>query len=329
MTDTSNTKPVTPPKSVKIKPRRKGYTSCMLGLTLGLLGLIAGRLGNLWVAFDVFSQFTLQFGFASLAFFIALFSPRAKTFMALLMLVLFGLAYGMWPHYLNRSEQVATAPLATEKALKVLSFNTHESNKNIAAALAEIQRIDADLVTLLEFSPDKTQVLESLKSLYPYQYNCFENPHCNLAVISKTPISDFEAQLIWEGPPYVRVSLGADYNNLAVYAVHTTRFPHSRAQLKQITALAARMEKETVAILAMGDFNATPHSRVTKTMVERLGLVRHTNLPTWPAALGIPQLAIDHIFTSPTIRALSEQRIGNAAGSDHFPITMTLAIPSK
>lgn len=329
MTETTNPKPAAPPKSMKMKPRRKGYTSCMLGLTLALLGLIAGRLGNLWVAFDVFSQFTLQFGFAALAFFIALFSPRAKTFMALLMLVLFAVAYGMWPQYLNRTEQIAAAPLPSEKALKVLSFNTHKSNNDNGAVLAEIKRIDADFVSLLEFAPDKSAILEGLKSQYPFQYNCFENPHCNIAIISKFPIGEFESQMIWEGPPYVRASLGPTFNNLVVYAVHTTRFPYSRAQLMQVTALAARIEQETGAVLAMGDFNATPYSRVTKSLVDRLGLVRQTNLPTWPAFIGVPQLAIDHIFTSASVRALSEPRIGNAAGSDHFPITMTLAIPNK
>jgi endonuclease/exonuclease/phosphatase (EEP) superfamily protein YafD len=38
---------------------------------------------------------------------------------------------------------------------------------------------------------------------------------------------------------------------------------------------------------------------------------------------------IDHIFASPGIRALTSESIGNNAGSDHFPVFMTLAIPVK
>jgi endonuclease/exonuclease/phosphatase (EEP) superfamily protein YafD len=56
-------------------------------------------------------------------------------------------------------------------------------------------------------------------------------------------------------------------------------------------------------------------------------LSRVTFLPTWPAAAGLPQIAIDHIFISPGIRLLEAARIGEAAGSDHYPVTARIAVP--
>ena len=79
----------------------------------------------------------------------------------------------------------------------------------------------------------------------------------------------------------------------------------------------------------LGDMNATPYSRVTATLAAQANLTRLTNLPTWPATIGLPQIAIDHIFVSDGIRQLESQSIGNSAGSDHFPIFMKLAIPVK
>jgi hypothetical protein len=43
------------------RKRPKGYLGCILGLTIGIAGLAAARLGHLWVGFDIFSQFTPQF----------------------------------------------------------------------------------------------------------------------------------------------------------------------------------------------------------------------------------------------------------------------------
>jgi len=54
---------------------------------------------------------------------------------------------------------------------------------------------------------------------------------------------------------------------------------------------------------------------------------RLTVLPSWPALIQMPQMAIDHIFVSPDIRATQSEKIGNAAGSDHYPISIRLAVP--
>ena len=45
---------------------------------LGLGGLMASRLGQLWIAFDVFSHFTVQFGIVAVAFAAGRVMPRAR-----------------------------------------------------------------------------------------------------------------------------------------------------------------------------------------------------------------------------------------------------------
>jgi endonuclease/exonuclease/phosphatase family metal-dependent hydrolase len=50
-------------------------------------------------------------------------------------------------------------------------------------------------------------------------------------------------------------------------------------------------------------------------------------LPSWPARLGLPQLAIDHVFVSSGIGVLADQRILPNSGSDHQPIAIEIAIP--
>ena len=109
--------------------------------------------------------------------------------------------------------------------------------------------------------------------------------------------------------------------------MHTIRFPHSRAQFRQVTALASLVEKLPGHKLVMGDFNATPFSRILAVIEDGANLRRVTFLPSWPATAGLPQIAIDHIFLSPGLRLLEAARIGEAAGSDHYPVTARIAVP--
>jgi endonuclease/exonuclease/phosphatase (EEP) superfamily protein YafD len=218
---------------------------------------------------------------------------------------------------------------ANEKSLKIASYNTYRPNLDIAAQIASVRKLNADVVVLIELDPPKRAILDGLKDTYPHQHTCFDQQYCFLSIISKTPLSNASALAIWEGSPYTRATLGPEFGNVTIVGTHTTRFPHSRAQLKQIRALVRSLESITGTMLVVGDFNATPFSRVTSTLSQGAGLIRHTNLPTWPAYAQIPQIAIDHIFASPSLRPLTGETIGDAGGSDHFPITMTFAVPVK
>ena len=141
-------------------------------------------------------------------------------------------------------------------------------------------------------------MIEGLRDLYPYQAECFADAYCHLAVLSKLPIAEKVSRNSWEGPPVMVVRLGGRARDLIVIGAHTIRFPHTRAQFRQVRALSRFIETMPGAKIVMGDFNATPFSRVTRTVEEETGLVRLTALPTWPAWVELPQVAIDHIFAS-------------------------------
>ncbi len=309
------------------KKSPKGYLGCVLGLSLGLAGLAAARLGHLWVAFDIFSQFTPQFTFLVVAFIIGLFMPRGKVLTAIVLLVGMVASYSMWPHYVSAHPRILGTVKDGERELRVASFNTWLLNDKIDEVGAEIARIDADVIVLVELGPNKRVLFDQLNSRYPYQAKCSDPTHCNFAILSKFPLTKIGDRMIWEGPPYIRASLGPEFGNLSVYGVHTTRFPHSRAQLEQVRALAVELQAVTGHYLVLGDFNSTPYSRVTQTLASQANLQRFTNLPTWPARTGFPQVSIDHIFASSGIRQLESESIGDGAGSDHFPIFMKLAVP--
>lgn len=301
-----------------------------MGLIFGLLGLLAGRLGHLYPLFDVFAQFGAQFSMIVVAFSVAIFVPSYKGLTGAALAAVFAAIYGAWPHYVSRGNAAETAPLEPgEKLIRVAHFNTFADNLDNAAVAQEVIRLNADVVTLVEFEKPRVPVIALLTPTYPYHYACHDVPHCNIAVFSRYPIEGTSTKTNWRQPPFLRAKLGGELTGLSVYAVHSTRFPHSRWQLIQAEALVRETEAESDELLVMGDFNATPFSRITSVIERGAGLQRLTNLPTWPAFFGFPQLAIDHIFVSGGLRAISPQQIGNSAGSDHFPITMTLAFKAR
>ncbi len=296
-------------------------------LALGLAGLALARLGQLWEGFDLFSQFALQFMALIVAALAGIASPWRKAVIAATTFAAIILAYGAWPHAATAWTGAAAAPPSGARALTVAHFNMWLPNRHVDQLKAEILRLDADVMVLVELSGPATQMLGEVKGAYPYQYICHESSVCHLAVISKIPLVETSWKAGWAGPPLVRVALGGAFTGVTVFGIHTTRFPHSRAQLKQARGLAQLLRKEQGPWIVMGDFNATPFSRVTQTVAEQGGLRRLTSLPSWPSRVGLPQVAIDHIFVSPQITVLRAETIGRPSGSDHYPISMVLAVP--
>lgn len=319
--------PSQPEGTSRKKRRATGGLECQLGAMIGLGGLAGSRLGQLWVAFDVFSQFTLQFAVVTLAFGVGLLMPRAKLLVAFVVIVAGVIAIGTWPHLASQASTAVAIATPDQREMRVASFNTLYVNENVEAVKSEIIRLDADVVTLLEMGPKKRRILAELKDRYPYQADCYQIDYCNLVILSKFPVIESDAKALWEGAPYIRARLGPEAGGLTVFGVHTIRFPHSRAQFRQANVISQLIENTPGRKLVMGDFNATPFSRIVEVIESRANLRRLTSLPSWPSHLGLPQISIDHIFVSPGIVPIESEKIGEPAGSDHFPITMKIAVP--
>ena len=215
-------------------------------------------------------------------------------------------AYGAWPHVVSAKLQQGPYALQPgEKALRIAQFNVFKNNDDYAAIAAEVLRLDADVVSLLEMSSRRMKgVLPLLAKAYPYINSCEDGRFCDMAILSKFPIIEADGLGEWVGAPYVRATLGDEMADISIVGVHTTRFPHSRAQLRQTRELVKLLETFPGELIVMGDFNATPFSRVTRTIEEGTGLMRLTELPTWPTHVQVPQLAIDHIFASKSFRVV-------------------------
>jgi endonuclease/exonuclease/phosphatase (EEP) superfamily protein YafD len=304
----------------------RGKLRCAL-VFVAAAGLLAStRLSQLWAVFDVTSHFALHFGIVAAAFLIGYFVPRARVFTGLVLSLVGFIAIGLYGHVLSTRPQAIGSLLPGERELRVATFNTSVRNEQTEAVAREIQRLDADVVVLIEIGVHKRALLPLLRKTYPHQTECLKEDYCGMAIVSKEPIVSSEGRGIWKGPPFIRADMGGKLAGHTVIGTHTLRVPHVRAQFAQLHKLADFLRAAGGRLIVMGDFNATPFSRVLREFEERSGLRRLTGTPTWPGYFELPQLAIDHILVSGHFRLIERPRIGDRAGSDHYPVTLKLAV---
>ena len=329
MSETKTLESGTPKPEIQPTKRRRhrDWGGAVFLLAVGTVGLFMGRLGHLWIGFDVFSQFGLQALLITVAALLALAVPRYKGLAAAVFAIVLLVGYGMWPHMVSRHGLPTVTASPGHKILRVASFNSYIFNDQIDDMEKSIRGLNPDVMVIVEFGSSKLPLLDRLKADYPYQFTCQTDPPCETAIISKFPIGDFQARALWAGPPFISASLGPDWNNLTIFGVHTTRFPHSRAQFTQAREFVRLAETFTGPKIVMGDFNSTSFSRINESIADGLDLQRLSYLPSWPASYGFPQLAIDHIFASEGIAAASGEVIGDNAGSDHYPIAIAVSVP--
>jgi endonuclease/exonuclease/phosphatase (EEP) superfamily protein YafD len=322
------------PEEDSAVPRRRrrgrGRNACFLGLLLGLAGLVAGRLGGVWIAFDVFAQFTPQFALIAAACLVGLIMPGARALAAIALIIAGLIGIGLWPHIQAENHRADVEAPADHRAVRVMSFNASLENANNLAIAEEIGRQDPDVVVMVEIGNEKRPLMQALKARYPYQDDCIHLDFCYLAILSKFPVVDFESHSKWRGPPVVRATFGPELGGLTVIGTHLIRFPHQRSQLIQMSELGKFASKFAGPRLVAGDFNATPFSRLLTTFENAGGLNRLTWwTPSWPARIALAQLAIDHVYASDQVIVLRAPRIGGNAGSDHYPIIVDIGVPTQ
>lgn len=316
------------PRSAAERRRRAGRIVCLVGCFVALALLGAGQLSALWLPLDLFNHFTAQLLILAAACAVGMIMPRARVLTALVIVLIGVIGIGVWPHYVSdgRPPPVSTGP--DERIVRVMTFNSRLVNRDWRAVAEEILRHDPDIVALVEIGGGQEGLFAELAERYPHRVDCLAEAYCPLAILSKFAIRDTAFRTRWRGPAFIRAQFGSELGNLTVVGVHATRPPFFATHLEQMTVLGHLLREIDGERIVLGDFNATPYSRMITAVTRGSGLERISHLPTWPAMLHLPQIAIDHIFLSPGLRLAGSVRIGKSAGSDHYPLIAEIAIPS-
>jgi hypothetical protein len=146
------------------------------------------------------------------------------------------------------------------------------------------------------------RLLEALEAVYPHRADCLDEDYCEIVILSKFPSSPATAHP-WRQPPLVRVDYGPELGEVTVLAGHTMRPPLFGPPAHADEGAWGMCSRRPAG---PGSCSATSTPRrargCSRPFIERSGLELASGLATWPATLGLPQIAIDHILVSPDLR---------------------------
>lgn len=225
---------------------------------------------------------------------------------------------------------------AEESELRAFYANVYFRSDDLGGIVDEIGRSDADLVGLLEVTPDQAKELDETATLRRYPVRSLHpRPGAHgMAVWSRHPLDDVEE---WYAADHVQLRgrMTVDGRSLRWYLLHTTA-PRDgtgpwRRQLRAVRQELRSAAAGDVPVLVLADLNATNEHRGFRRILEagyRDAAVEQGKgwVMTWPRGRPYPPvLRPDHVLVGGRL-AVAGYRVGVGEGSDHRPLVVDLAI---
>jgi endonuclease/exonuclease/phosphatase (EEP) superfamily protein YafD len=252
----------------------------------------------------------------------------------------------VWPGFGDLSGAVE-AQAGAAPTLKVVAFNLWYRNEDPAATLEYLTESGADVIGLVETTPELKAALAPLKARYPYSIDCIGiDASCEIMLLSKLPLRKpyagridgrfpyvAEGEIDWGGRQITVVMTHLSWPFLvprqASLVASLPELPDvpRLAQSRQAANLAVHVNKLPHDLVLMGDFNSASWSRVQVAFREATGLDNRGHyLPSWPSfAWPLFRLPIDQVFVRGGLR-VTEMRLGPSVGSDHLPVEAEVAV---
>lgn len=298
----------------------------LVGIVGGLT--VLGFLGRLWWVCDLASHFRVQYGLFLAACALVLLAQkrlRAAAVPATLALVNGALvAPCYWP---------VAEPPAGPRALRVGVVNLLCLNREPTRALAFFRAARPDFLLLMEVTEHWLRALDELKDDYPHTYALPREDSFGIAVFSRLPLDPVESRQLGSALlPSLLFQVTVDGQTLTVLGTHPLPpvSAANTARRNEHLAQAAQLVRALSGpVLLLGDLNTTPWSSSFRDLVNASGLRdgrRGQGIQaTWPVAVPLLRIPIDHCLASPEI-AIHALTVGPDLGSDHFPVLVDFSL---
>jgi len=237
----------------------------------------------------------------------------------------------------------------------VVSVNLWYRNDSYAPAVNYLMQTDADVIGLVEITPQWMTALQPLFARYPYRADCMQAiPPCEIMLLSRHPFKkSFAGRIDGKRPSIVWGEIDFAGKTIAVAETHLSwpLLPSTDnveatvagtvqpepllgsdplVQSQQGMAIAQYLAGLDEDLVLMGDFNSVPWSTTHQAFRALTGL--HNDGPmveTWPAWGPFwMRLPIDHIFVRGGLDRRDFRR-GPYIGSDHLPVEAEIVVKAQ
>ncbi|SDM33796.1 Metal-dependent hydrolase, endonuclease/exonuclease/phosphatase family [Catalinimonas alkaloidigena] len=242
-----------------------------------------------------------------------------------------------------------TAAVAGGATLRVMTYNIHHANPpgqpdqiDVEGIADVIRRQRPDLVALQEVDVrtaragqvDEAERLAAALDMHVYFGKAmdYDGGGYGVALLSRFPLSETQVMPLPAQPappsePRVLATARVQLPNgraIRFASTHLDAGRDSTNRQLQIDAIVQRTAADSLPWLIGGDFNATPHSGVIRTLDAAFTRTCHDCAPTIP--IDRPEKAIDFLAFrgEPPFRVVDHQVINHEAASDHLPVVAEL-----
>jgi endonuclease/exonuclease/phosphatase (EEP) superfamily protein YafD len=221
-----------------------------------------------------------------------------------------------------------------ENGIKLMMANVLQDNRNYQGCLNEIERVEPNLVLLLETDLVWEQNVKILDKKFPFQvkvpldnkygmllYSEFELTNTSVHYMVEADIPSIHTQVVLPSGQMIQL-----------YAVHPTppvpnENPSSAERDKELLLIADLAVKSKLPVLVIGDLNDVAWSYTTELFLKMSGLLDPRRgrgfFNSFHAHYPFLRFPLDHAFVSVDWKFKKMIRLRNF-DSDHFPIFISL-----
>ena len=205
--------------------------------------------------------------------------------------------------------------------------NVNSSNSSFAELSQNIKKSDAEIVTLVEATPEIENGVTRNLSEYSNKYSLVRDDNFGFLLLSKIKFNLEEIHESTGIPVYVKIFV--EKYNLKIYLLHLPpplwkdAWETQKATLNLISNEINKSKNQSFLIL--GDLNMTTSSSLFQDFYRKLNHKFYSqelfSSGTWPSFMPRPlRLPIDHVLSNRNF----ETQIGPAVGSDHKSIVIKI-----
>ena len=231
---------------------------------------------------------------------------------------------------------VAPRPPGDGPELSLVTQNLWYQNDDPEATARAVMARDADVLVLVEYTPEHQAAFRAagVRRVYPYRWEELGDLGGGLAVMSKVPFDDVERLSTWSGA--VSMELRTEGGPVALYAVHPVA-PSDYWGLRRwkgdYRTLTDALEGAGPSTVVAGDFNATGAHRRFRQLKSAGGLQDAQDLAgrgfgaTWPGTGWVPPvMRLDHVLVGDDI-GVEQVEVLDDDGADHRGVEARLRLP--
>ncbi len=257
-----------------------------------------------------------------------------------ILLMCFGyLAYLVVPYtFFGKKMLLKADDKERNQQLTFLVINIYQDNTNYKKTLDLIKIKNAEVVFLVETNAGWMDAVQEIKEDYPYFIEVPQENTYGLLLYSKIPFVNEQVRfLVDKEVPSVVVDLNFHGRTIKLFGLHPTPpVPQENSESTdrdaEILIVGKEAKKCQVPVIVLGDLNDVAWSYTTKLFLRVSGLLDPRRgrgmFNTFHANYWFLRWPLDHFFVSSHFRLL-HMKVEQPVGSDHFPISISLALSQE